>query len=104
ASHRPSLEEFVRQLRGTLNLLLADCLVQPTGGDSTIVPPVNLRLLVSRIDHGVRSSVSWSTRAPEAMLRDLRRVPKVPDSVQLSLEQINRRDRHVVVLELDQVL
>jgi hypothetical protein len=80
---RPSLAEFVRQLRGTLNLLLADCLTQPYGGASPVAPPVNLRLVVSRLDDGLCSSISWSTRAPEPMLRDLRRVPKAPDRVQL---------------------
>jgi serine/threonine protein kinase len=83
AGDRPSLGEFVRQLRGALNLLLADCLTQPPGGEGTVVPPVHIRLILSRIDHGRRSSIAWSTRMPEPMLRDLRRVPKAPDSVQL---------------------
>src|SRR5205807_10553332 len=43
---RPTLPAFVRNLRGTLNLLLADCLNLPGGPETPA--PVRLRLLVSR--------------------------------------------------------
>ncbi len=96
SARRPSLAEFVQHLRGALNLLLADCLIQPSGGGKTVPDPVNLRLHVSRIEHGIPRDVSCDTRLPEPMLRDLRRVPKAPDKVQL-----HTGDRVRVEVEVD---
>jgi hypothetical protein len=77
AACRPSLDDFVRHLRGTLNLLLADRLPHPG-------TPVNLRLVVSRqTSERTCVPVAASARAPERILRDLKRVPKAPDRVQL---------------------
>jgi eukaryotic-like serine/threonine-protein kinase len=80
---RPSLDDFVLHLRGALNLLLADCLTLPanaTRPDS----PVNLRLLVSRqVGEHSGVPVASSVRQPERILRDLKRVPRAPERVQL---------------------
>ncbi len=93
---RPTLAEFVRHLRGALNLLLADCLTLPADG-ATGDAPVQLRLLVSKqIGRETPSSVECSKRSPQAVLRDLRRVPRAPDLIQL-----RTGDRVRVEVEVD---
>lgn len=78
---RPSLIAFVRDLRGALNALLADCLTMPASAASS---GVNLRLLVSRqIDPSTCVPLASSLRQPEALLRDLKRVPATPPRIQL---------------------
>jgi serine/threonine protein kinase len=75
---RPELAAFVRDLRGALNALLADCLTMPASA------PVNLRLLVSRqVDCRTCVPVASSHRQPESILRDLKRVPASPSRVEL---------------------
>jgi serine/threonine protein kinase len=94
---RPSLAQFVRYLRGTLNLLLADCLTLPLELDKTLAP-VNLRLIVSRkIDHQTCTPLTASFRQPEQMLRDMKRVPSAPERVQL-----RTGDRVRLEVEVDQ--
>lgn len=79
---RPSLSGFVRDLRGSLNLLQADCLAAPTGPTSSA--PVNLRLLVSRqVDPYNCIPVASSMRQPEPVTRDMKRVPADPARVSL---------------------
>jgi serine/threonine protein kinase len=75
---RPGLAEFVRRLRGALNLLLADCLPQPgTSG-------VDLRLIVSRqVDRHTCVPVASTMHPAEQALRDFRRVPRPPRRVGL---------------------
>lgn len=80
ASDRPSLDSFVRELRGALNHLLADCLTLPAEDRTR---PVQLRLLLSRQAHGTRIPLTASSPPQESILRDLRRVPRSPDRLQL---------------------
>jgi serine/threonine protein kinase len=80
---RPSLEEFVRHLRGTLNLLLADCLTLPVD-EGTLPAPVKLRLIVSRQgDDGTCVLSALSRVKPEPVLRDMKRVPPVPERIRV---------------------
>jgi serine/threonine protein kinase len=51
---RPSLDEFVSMLRGTLNRLMADYMCAPVGESSTPAP-VDLRINVSRDANGLTS-------------------------------------------------
>jgi serine/threonine protein kinase len=95
-SRRPSLADFVERLRGTLNLLLADCLALPDNGPGP--GPVNLRILVSRqVDDRTCTPVVSSMRQPEQMLRDLKRVPRAPERVRL-----HTGDRVRLEVEADQ--
>jgi serine/threonine protein kinase len=77
---RATLEEFVRHLRGTLNLLLADCLTLPVRQDA----PVQLRLTVSRqADGSTCAPLTTSAARPEPVLRDMKRVPAAPECIRL---------------------
>ena len=98
---RPKLSTFVRDLRGTLNALMADCLTMPASA------PVNLRLLVSRqMNHHTCQPVASSRRQPEAVLRDMKRVPASPDRVELRtgdrvrLEVVADQPGHVTVFNV----
>jgi serine/threonine-protein kinase len=77
---RPGLREFVTNLRGTLNQLLADSLLSaparaPAGSAA-------LRLTVSRQeDRYTFVPVATTRPQPERLLRDLRRVPPRPERV-----------------------
>jgi serine/threonine protein kinase len=83
AACRPSLAEFVRRLRGTLNLLLADCLTLPVHQQAP-APPVHLRLLVSRqVDARTCVPLASSAARSEALLRDMKRVPQAPQRIQV---------------------
>lgn len=98
---RPPLPDFVTRLRGTLNALLADALTMPRSA------PVRLRLIVSRQQGTtfvrVASSAAFSSGA---VLRDLRRVPPVPDRVTLNTGDYVRieveadQSGHVVVFNV----
>jgi hypothetical protein len=81
--YRPGLGEFVRALRGALNLLLADTLAPaPREGDGPA--PVRLRLTVSRqVDRDTFVPVAATRSEPERVLRDLKRVPPPPGRVSL---------------------
>jgi hypothetical protein len=75
---RPALAHFARRLRGSLNLLLADCLTLPAAAG------VNLRLLVSRqADPFTCVPVAQAASSSEQVLRDLTRVPRRPERVTL---------------------
>jgi serine/threonine protein kinase len=106
---RPSLEDFVRTLRGTLNQLLADSLMmkpRPAGPDATTEqepgvepepspattepevsshPPVDLRLIVSRQVGPNKFVAIAATRDPSEVLatRDMKKVPPPPNQVRL---------------------
>jgi hypothetical protein len=72
------LTAFVRGLRASLNLLLADGLATADRA------PVNLRLLVTKQAAGrTAEPVPTSPRPPEPMTRDLKRVPAPPPLVSL---------------------
>jgi serine/threonine-protein kinase len=78
-SGRPSLDDFAARLRGALNHLLADTL--PASG---VRPASPLRLTVSRQAGGQTFvPVATSRPGPERLVRDLRRVPREPDRVDL---------------------
>lgn len=75
AADRPDLPALARDLRGSLNLLLADCLATPGSGG------VNLRLLVSRqVDE--RTSVPVASALPaDSTSPDRKGVPAAPPRV-----------------------
>jgi serine/threonine protein kinase len=80
---RPDLPAFAGELRAALNLLLADTLTLPHPG-----PPrpahVNLRLALSRqVGLDTFVPVATTSRGPERMLRDLKRVPPAPGQASL---------------------
>lgn len=80
---RPALGEFVRTLRGSLNLLLADSLnLAARQGQRSAC--VDLRLMVRRLrqDRSLEP-VATTHPQPESFLRDLKRVPQAPDQVRL---------------------
>lgn len=82
AKDRPSLDEFVRALRGTLNHLLADSvLLEAT--TQTPSAPVRLRLAVSRKLGSTYSDLLPGV-APLKFLRDLKKVPPSPGRIRLS--------------------
>jgi serine/threonine protein kinase len=74
AAERPDLPAFVRDLRGSLNLLLADGLATSESGG------VNLRVLVSRqVDD--RTSVPVASAQPGEPMPDRKGVPAAPPRV-----------------------
>jgi hypothetical protein len=76
---RPGLRDFVARLRGTVNQLLADNL-QPAAGPSP--GGASLLLTVSRQESGNRFvPVATTHPQPERLVRDLRRVPRSPERV-----------------------
>jgi len=80
---RPGLREFVADLRGSLNQLMADTLSVPNGA-ARPQSPVTLRLNVSRIVNGGRyEPVAATHPQPDRLTRDMKRVPKSPDQVRL---------------------
>jgi serine/threonine protein kinase len=94
---RPTLAEFARTLRGSLNQLLADALgTRPLETEPT--PPVELRLLVSRqVDGRTSVPVAASRPRPEYQLRDFKRVPRPPERIVL-----HTGDRVRIEVEADQ--
>jgi hypothetical protein len=105
AACRPDLDAFAKDLRGTLNLLLADCLTLPAEGSRAA--PVDLRLLVSRqVEGGACLPVASSVSPAEGVLRDLKRVPRAPQRVTLStgdrlrLEVVADRAGYVTVFNV----
>jgi hypothetical protein len=77
-ARRPGLRDFAAALRGGLNQLLADSLLQED--DAGRQPPVRLELTVSRqIEPRRFVPVAASHPAPERLLRDLKLVPPEPD-------------------------
>jgi len=78
---RPSMQDFVRQLRAALNVLLADRLASPVDPPA---PAVDLRLVVSRqVGRDTYLPIAASVRRPEALPRDRRRVPAPPARVEV---------------------
>jgi serine/threonine protein kinase len=75
--HRPELKTFVRDLRGSLNRLMADSLILQTA-------PVNLRLTVERRE-GDSCYVAVAGTHPQlrGSTRDMSKVPAVPERVVL---------------------
>jgi tRNA A-37 threonylcarbamoyl transferase component Bud32 len=81
---RLGLADFTVRLRGSLNQLLADSLLLPTAtasaGPAAPAPAPTLRLTVSRQDAaGTFTPVATTRPAAERPMRDLRRVPPVPE-------------------------
>jgi serine/threonine protein kinase len=108
---RLSLAEFTARLRGSLNQLLADNLLLPTAtasmapAASAAVP--SLRLTVSRQDAtGTFTPVATTRPAAERPMRDLRRVPPVPERADVRTGERVRIDveadraGHVVVFNV----
>ncbi len=80
---RPALREFVTALRGSLNQLLGDSLLLPAGQKERPAP-VDLRLLVGLWQGGnTYASVAATHPGSRAVLRDLKKVPPLPEQVQL---------------------
>jgi hypothetical protein len=80
---RPTLSDFVRNLRSTLNLLLADTLLLPVAGGAAS-PPVNLRVLVRREQKDAPPAPLRATeRERTALGRDMTKVPPMPEQVLL---------------------
>jgi serine/threonine protein kinase len=80
---RPTLSQFIRALRGSLNLLLADSL-NLLASQTPRRAQVDLRLIISRSRDGrFFEPVATTHPHPEAFLRDLKRVPRMPDQVKL---------------------
>jgi len=74
---RPGLDNFVADLRGSLNRLLADSLIVPAS-------PVGLRLTVSRWEGGSTFvPVAQTHPQPRGVARNLTRVPPLPRCVGL---------------------
>jgi serine/threonine protein kinase len=103
AAFRPDLARFAKELRGTLNLLLADCLAPRDGGAA----PVDLRLLVSRqVDSHTCLPVASSVQCSDGVLRDLKRVPRDPERVtlhtgdRLRLEVVADQPGHITVFNV----
>jgi serine/threonine protein kinase len=79
---RPPLSEFVTVLRGALNQLLADTLLLSAPTVPNI--PATVHMTVHRWDGGDRFvPVAATHPAPTGRLRDLKKVPRQPDRVQL---------------------
>jgi serine/threonine protein kinase len=97
---RPQLGEFIANLRGALNQLLADSLLQGNAGSFAAHPSesvVALRLTVSRqIGRETFVPVATTRPEPERMVRDLRRVPPRPESV-----AVHTGDRVRIEVETD---
>jgi serine/threonine protein kinase len=75
---RPNLRDFVADLRGSLNRLMADSLVLPAAPADRAVP-VELRLTVSRWEGGdTYMPVATTHPAPPRMTRNLTKVPPLP--------------------------
>jgi serine/threonine protein kinase len=102
---RPALREFASALRGALNQLLADDLLRPPVSS----PPgsVSLRLTVSRqVDRYAFLPVATTRPLAERFVRDMRRVPREPERVDLRtgdrvrLEVETDRDGFVTVFNV----
>jgi hypothetical protein len=79
-ARRPPLREFVAALRGALNQLLADSMLQPAAQPAR----GQIRLTVSRqVDRHTFHPVATTHPAPERTLRDLKRVPPQPERVEV---------------------
>jgi hypothetical protein len=103
---RPELAAFVRDLRGTLNQLLADnlVLVQGQGGRPA---PVDLRVVVARADgRGAYTPVAATTPPRPAGMRNLVKVPPLPGRLALRtgdrvrVEVVADRDGFVTVFNV----
>jgi hypothetical protein len=92
---RPTLADFARQLRGTLNQLLLDSILLAPA--PTRQGPVRLRLAVSRqTERHVFVPVTTSEPAPEQLVRDIKRVPRAPRGI-----DVRTGDRLRVEVEAD---
>jgi hypothetical protein len=91
---RPRLEEFLTQLRGTLNVLLADSLplqstTAPSGlavaKASIVAPPgaVDLRLVIRRKVGDTYQAVATTHVRAVPLTRNMTKVPKQPDQVRV---------------------
>jgi hypothetical protein len=78
---RPPVPDFMRSLRSTLNLLIADSMLLPVTGPLG-QPPVKLNLVVLRDQHAV-SPLKIGKPAGFFVHRDMKKVPPVPDYVPL---------------------
>jgi hypothetical protein len=103
---RPPLREFVADLRGALNQLLADELLLPSaaGGEAG---PVELRLRLSRlVGRGGWTPVAATHPEPVRLLRNMEKVPPPPDRVVLRtgdrvrVEALADRDGFVTVFNV----
>jgi serine/threonine protein kinase len=80
---RPQLSEFVADLRGSLNRLLADSLLLPAGAAKPAAP-VGLRLSVSRWEGGnTYAPLATTDPTPRGITRDMTKVPPAPQRVGL---------------------
>jgi serine/threonine protein kinase len=102
---RPSLRDFIAALRGALNRLLADSLLQSRGPGRA--QAVSLMLTVSRqVERHTFVPVASTRPAAERFVRDLRRVPPSPEQVEvrtgerLRLEVEADRAGHVTVFNV----
>jgi hypothetical protein len=78
---RPPVPDFMRSLRSTLNLLIADSMLLPAAGPLD-QPPVKLSLTVLRDQHAM-SPLRTGKPAGFFVHRDMKKVPPVPDRVPL---------------------
>jgi serine/threonine protein kinase len=102
---RPRLADFVAALRGGLNQLLADSILLAPAPSRQA--PVGLRLTVSRAaGSSVFIPVATTHPAPERLVRDVRRVPREPERVdvrtgeRLRLEVEADRPGHLMVFNV----
>lgn len=106
AENRPSLAELVPRLRGTLNQLLADALVELPIHDRRWTP-ATLRIVVSRQEpDGSYKQVATTTPKVGRLARDMRKVPPNPEQVPLvtgdrvRVEVVADRTGHVTVFNI----
>jgi serine/threonine protein kinase len=104
-AERPSLPRFIDLLWGALNQTLVDDLL-PRLAVETAVPPVQLRLEVSRITQDGWRLVAATQPPADSLNRDIRRVPPRPTQArvrtgeQLRLEVEANRPGHLAVFNV----
>src|SRR5262249_25624892 len=79
---RPTLKEFAAELRGTLNQLLPDALLSPSGPAARPSGP-SVRLVVARRGGDGTYTPLAATHRPLPATRDLTKVPPEPEGVVL---------------------
>jgi serine/threonine protein kinase len=104
AEQRPALRDFVQRLRGSLNQSLADALA-PAPAEPTPAP-VELRLMVSRLEGTNYREVAMTHPRPGGLTRDFKKVPKQPEQVHMHsgdrarIEVLASQDGYVTVFNV----
>ena len=105
AARRPSLGQFVADLRGRLNQILADSLIVPPTVPSTTC--VNLRLMVSRqVAEGKYHQITFLPTRRVGLSRNMKRVPPLPELIRLRtgerirVEVVADREGYVTVFNV----